>query len=66
MKEAERSEVERFLREQGYTIGRDAGPHTWWKKPGARSIPLPRHTRTSPGALRDIEKAIGFVPDKWK
>ena len=66
MKEAKRSEVERFLREQGYEVGRDAGPHTWWKKLGARAIPLPRHKRTSPGVLRDIEKAIGFVPDEWK
>jgi len=66
MKEAKRSEVERFLREQGYEIGRETGPHTWWTKPGARSIPLPRHKRTSPGVLRDIEKTIGFVPDDWK
>ena len=66
MKEAKRSEVERFLREQGYAVGRDSGPHTFWSKPGSRAIPIPRHTRVSPKVLRDIEKAIGFVPREWK
>lgn len=66
MKDAKRSEVERFLREQGYQVGRDSGPHTWWKKDGARSIPLPRHTKISAGVLRSIEKTIGHVPDEWK
>lgn len=66
MKEAKRSEVERFLREQGYEISRDTGPHTWWTKPGARPLPIPRHNRTSPKVLRDVEKAVGFVPKEWK
>ena len=59
-------EVERFLRQQGYEIARDDGRHTWWRKTGARPIPLPRHTRISPAVLRDIERAVGFVPGEWK
>ncbi len=66
MKEAKRSEVERFLRQQGYAVGRDSGNHTWWTKDGARSIPLPRHNRISPGVLRSIEKVIGHLPAEWK
>ena len=66
MKEAKRSAVVRFLTEQGYQVGRERGPHTWFTKPGERSIPLPRHTRISLGVLRDIEKTIGFVPEEWK
>lgn len=66
MKEAKRTEVERFLRSQGYDPKRDTGNHTLWAKPGARSVPLPRHNRISPKVLRDIEKAVGFVPDAWK
>jgi predicted RNA binding protein YcfA (HicA-like mRNA interferase family) len=66
MKEAKRSEVEAFLREQGYVVKRDTGPHTFWAKEGCPSVPLPRHTKTSPGVLRDIEKKVGHVPDEWK
>ncbi len=66
MKEAKRAEVERFLREQGYAVASETGRHTKWTKQGARAVPLPRHNRISPGVLRDIEKAIGFVPDGWK
>jgi predicted RNA binding protein YcfA (HicA-like mRNA interferase family) len=66
MKEEKRAEVERFLREQGYQVSREDGRHTWYTKAGGRPIPLPRHTRISPGVLRDIEKAVGFVPKKWK
>lgn len=66
MKEAKRTAVEKFLLQQGYQVSRDDGRHTWWKKPGSRSIPLPRHKRISPGVLRDIEKAVGAVPREWK
>ncbi|PPF53434.1 type II toxin-antitoxin system HicA family toxin [Clavibacter michiganensis] len=66
MKDAKRSEVEAFLRAQGYTVKRDKGPHTFWAKEGCPSIPLPRHTTTSAGVLRGIEKTIGHVPDEWK
>lgn len=65
-KEAKRSEVEKFLREQGYSVASDKGDHTKWSKPGVRSIPLPRHNRISPGVLRSIEKVIGWLPDEWK
>lgn len=66
MKEAKRAEVEKFLREQGYSVASDKGDHTKWSKVGARPIPLPRHNRISPGVLRAIEKVIGHVPDEWK
>ncbi|MBN9215359.1 MULTISPECIES: type II toxin-antitoxin system HicA family toxin [unclassified Microbacterium] len=66
MKEAKRSDVERFLRSEGYRVTRDSGPHTWWSKEGARSVPLPRHTRISPGVLRSIERIVGHVPPDWK
>jgi predicted RNA binding protein YcfA (HicA-like mRNA interferase family) len=66
MKDAKRTEVERFLTAQGYTVGRDTGNHTFWAKPGHRSVPLPRHKTVSPKVLRDIEKAVGFVPQEWK
>lgn len=66
VKEAKRMDVERFLRQQGYRVGRDRGPHTWWVKPGSRSIPIPRHRLISAGVLSDVEKAVGFVPDEWK
>ncbi len=66
MREAKRSDVERFLRRQGYEVARDDGRHTWWARPNSRSIPLPRHNRISPGVLRDIERVVGFVPDEWK
>ena len=66
MKDAKRSVVERFLRGQGYAVARDSGNHTFWAKPGHRSIPLPRHGTISPKVLRDIEKAVGFVPAEWK
>ncbi len=56
----------RFLGQQGYAVGRDSGNHTWWKKDGARSIPLPRHNRISPGVLRSIEKVIGHLAAEWK
>lgn len=66
MKDAKRSEVERYLREQGYTVASDKGDHTKWSKPGARSVPLPRHKTISAGVLRSIEKIIGQVPEEWK
>ncbi|MBS1906585.1 MAG: type II toxin-antitoxin system HicA family toxin [Actinobacteria bacterium] len=66
MKEARRTDVERFLRQQGYRIGRDSGRHTWWVKPGCPAVPLPRHARISPGVLRSIEKAVGQLPDEWR
>jgi len=66
VKDAKRADVEKFLRQQGYAVARDRGNHTVWKKSGSRSIPLPRHRTISAGVLRDIEKTIGFVPDKWK
>jgi predicted RNA binding protein YcfA (HicA-like mRNA interferase family) len=62
VKEAKRADVERFLRQHGYTPGRDTGSHTWWTKPDSRPIPPRRPTRISPGVLRDI----GFVPQQWK
>ena len=66
MKDAKRRDVENFLKQQGYQVGRDKGRHTWWVKAGARPIPLPRHTKISAGVLRDIEKTIGHVSDAWK
>lgn len=51
MKEEKRSEVEKFLREQGYSVASDKGDHTKWSKPGV---------------LRSIEKVIGWLPDEWK
>lgn len=50
MKDAKRRDVENFLKQQGYQVGRDKG----------------RHTKISAGVLRDIEKTIGHVPDAWK
>ncbi|WP_187976607.1 type II toxin-antitoxin system HicA family toxin [Mycetocola sp. JXN-3] len=66
MKDAKRKDVERFLRSQGFTVDRDGGPHTWWKKPGSRSVPIPRHRLVSAGVLRTVEQVVGFVPDEWK
>ncbi|WP_405217013.1 type II toxin-antitoxin system HicA family toxin [Agrococcus sp. Ld7] len=66
MKEAKRSEVERFLRSEGYEVASESGGHQKWSRPGARSIPLPRHSRISPGVLRSIEKIVGHVPESWK
>jgi predicted RNA binding protein YcfA (HicA-like mRNA interferase family) len=66
VREARRTEVERFLRAQGYAVSRDTGRHTWWTRPASRPIPLPRHPRISPAVLRDVEQAVGFVPKKWK
>lgn len=66
MKAAKRTEVERFLTEQGYAIKRDSGNHTFWAKPGNRSVPVPRHKVISPKVLKDIETAVGFVPREWK
>jgi predicted RNA binding protein YcfA (HicA-like mRNA interferase family) len=66
MKDAKRRDVERYLKQQGYEPGRDDGRHTWWVKAGVRSVPLPRHSRISPGVLRGIEHIVGAVPAEWK
>ncbi|RLP76139.1 type II toxin-antitoxin system HicA family toxin [Mycetocola tolaasinivorans] len=66
MKDAKRKDVERFLLSQGYRIDRDRGPHTWWKRLGSRSVPIPRHRVISAGVLRTIEQLVGFVSDEWK
>jgi predicted RNA binding protein YcfA (HicA-like mRNA interferase family) len=50
-------EVRKMLEAKGYFLGRVAGSHHIFKKPGARSLPIPvHHGKVHPSYVRMIKK----------
>ena len=51
------ADVKRMLEAKGYRLGRISGSHHVFKKPGARSLPIPVHNgKVQPAYVRMIEK----------
>ena len=51
------SEVKKMLEAKGYHLERVTGSHHIFKKPGARSLPIPvHHGKVHPAYVRMIEK----------
>lgn len=61
-----RREVEAALREQQCRSLRNKGGHEVWGCPcGQHSFPLPNHTITSPGVVRDAVRRLTCLPEGW-
>ena len=49
----------KLLRQAGWTPGKTVGSHTKWYSPDGRTLSIPDgHKMTSPGLVRQIQKAI--------
>jgi predicted RNA binding protein YcfA (HicA-like mRNA interferase family) len=67
VKELKQSEVEKFLKNEGWELVRVKGGHNVWKSPdGQTTIAIPRHGKTSPGVVRQVIKAVPNTPDNWR
>jgi predicted RNA binding protein YcfA (HicA-like mRNA interferase family) len=52
-------DMEKLLKEQGFSYNRTAGSHAIWTKPGCTSASVPCHgNEIARGTARDILKAI--------
>lgn len=49
-----------MLEAAGYHVIRDDGDHTIYKKPGCRSVQVPRHREVAENTAKAILKAAGL------
>ncbi len=53
-------DLTRMLEAAGYHVIRDDGDHTIYKKPGCRSVQVPRHREVAENTAKAILKAAGL------
>ncbi|WP_396129970.1 type II toxin-antitoxin system HicA family toxin [Agromyces aerolatus] len=67
VREVRHREVEQFLAASGWRVLRSKGGHDVWGSPnGSDSLAIPRHSRVSPGVVRQIITKLPNAPRSWR